>query len=320
MTVEAFTPQNEKQNIGEVNHKDGVGSSNAAAKIAADFLSDYSTDRGKATQEWQGTAAGGFRDGVHAAIDPDARQLPTLELVDHISNEQSISPLLANNGALFDKLDNYQNGGGKDGSIGKGDIKAYLDDPNNNQNADEFRFVQQLSVGLITDSNGNSALNGDGGIDRDQIGRLTGVDLTNQNLSASDLAGTITQNTQDQVSQLSAQTANATDFNPGSPNGNLGDAPNNVPPCDGSNPPSDGSNPPANPNVPPKPGDDRAMSDSVAQSGDGYIKIAARLLGADNTDDPNVQQAAKEMQSLNPGERKDGWLDLNEQVLTPDGS
>lgn len=60
------------------------------------------------------------------------------------------------------------------------------------------------------------------------------------------------------------------------------------------------------------------MADSVPQAGDGYMKVGARLLGADNMNDPNVQQVAQELKSLNPGERKDGWLDLNEQVLTPD--
>lgn len=165
--------RDEQANISEVNKPPSGDNSRAeiaAQQIVTDFLHSYQKDPTQAARDWT---------DVRGQIKMP-EQFGNFDLIDKVLNERSVDPLLQQKGRLFSDLDTAQNGGDADGTIGRGDMEAWLKDSANGNNPNR-EFVQQLHDGKILNVDGKSVLNGDGGIDIAQIGRLTGnVTLDNE--------------------------------------------------------------------------------------------------------------------------------------------
>ncbi|MBS1953833.1 MAG: hypothetical protein JST89_06605 [Cyanobacteria bacterium SZAS-4] len=204
MTADNFNRNDEQANVAEVNKKNGAGSYDASTRITTDYLDAYKADPAKASAQWRDANT-----GVRSALNPDATNLPTLQIIDEVSNKQALDPLLANNGQLFSELDNslhpnrVSQGGRKsepnrDGNVSKGDMQAWLDQHKDDPN---HQFVQDLMDGKVKGSNGESVLNGDSGIDLNQLGRLTGTkDISGS--SAMDASKKIEANTANSIASL----------------------------------------------------------------------------------------------------------------------
>ncbi len=168
-----FNKQDEQANINEVNQlptRDNSRSEIAAQQIVTDFLHSFQHDPAQAARAWSD-----IREQIKMP-----EQFGNFALIDETLNERAVDPLLQQNGKLFGELDTAQNGGDADGTIGKGDMQAWLQNSDNANNPNR-QFVQQMLDGKITNVDGRSVLNGDGGIDIAQLGRLTGnVTLDNE--------------------------------------------------------------------------------------------------------------------------------------------
>ncbi|MBS1956681.1 MAG: hypothetical protein JST89_21010 [Cyanobacteria bacterium SZAS-4] len=161
-----FNLQDEQANINEVNKppsKINTRSEIAAQQIVTEFLHSYQHDPAQAARDWS---------DIRAQIKMP-EQFGNFGLIDQTLNERAIDPLLQQSGKLFAALDTAKSGGDADGNISKGDMEAWLQN-SANINDPNRQFIQQLHDGKVLNVDGKSVLNGDGGIDIAQLGRLTG--------------------------------------------------------------------------------------------------------------------------------------------------